>query len=160
MFNFSDATPAFQALLDLAGSRLASAYRPKTLKAHYSHFTLFLQFLQFSNLDILDVSYSFILAFIEFLSFNNISLPSIQAYLSSLRSKFKSLSRPLTPFTHPSVPLTLCSIAINVPTIRWVKGIFDIQSLYSIVSLCSSLPIGYIYEPLFLTAYLVFYQAL
>ena len=156
--SIAGANPTLQALLNLAGSRVTSAYRPKTLKAHHLHFTLFLHFLQFIDQDILLISHSSILAFIELLCFNNLSLRSIQAYLSSIKSKCRSLSLPLEPFTHHSVALALRSIALNVPSIRRVKGIFDLQSLSSIIYTCSSLPLGPIYKALFLTAFFTFFR--
>ena len=109
--------------------------------------------LQFIDLDILHISRSSVLAFIEFLCFNNLSLHSILAYLSSIKSKFKALSLPLSPFTHHSMALALRSIALNVP-----KGIFDIQSPSSIIYSCSSLPLGPIYKALFLTAFFAFFR--
>ena len=154
----SGANPTLQALLHRAGSRVTSAYRPKTLKAHHSHFTLFLQFLQFIEQDILYISHSSVLAFIEFLCFNNLSLTSIQAYLSSIKSKCKCLSLSLDPFNHHSVALALRSIGLNIPTVRRVKGIFDLQSLSSIIQTCSSLPLGPIYKALFLTAFFAFFR--
>ena len=146
------------ALLQLASSRIPSAYRPKTLWTHQSHFKLFLQFLQFTQVDILEVSHLSILAFIELLCFNNLSHASIQAYLSSLRAQFKLLSLPLSPFFHHSVTLALRGIALHVPLLRKVKGIFDLQSLLSIISSCASLPSGLSYKALFLTAFFAFFR--
>ena len=151
-------SPALCALLQLASSRIPSAYRPKTLRTHQSHFTLFLQFLQFIQVDILEATHLSILAFIEFLCFNNLFHSSIQAYLSSLRSQFKLLSLPLTPFTHHSVTLALRSIALHIPVLKKVKGIFDLQSLFSIVSSCTLLPSGPTYKALFLTAFFAFFR--
>ena len=151
-------SPALCALLQLASSRIPSAYRPKTLRTHQSHFTLFLQFLQFIQQDILEATHHSILAFIEFLCFNNLSHTSIQAYLSSLRSQFKLLSLPLTPFTHYSVTLALRSIALHIPVRRKVKGIFDLQSLFSIISSCTLLPSNSTYKALFLTAFFAFFR--
>ena len=54
--------------------------------------------------------------------------------------------------------LALRSIALNIPTIRRVKGIFDIQSLFSIIYCCSSLPLGSIYKAPFLTAFFAFFR--
>ena len=145
----SGSSPALRALLRLASSRIPSGYRPKTLRAHQTHFTLCLQFLQFIHVDIFEVTHASILAFIEFLCFNNISHASIQAYLSSLRSQFKLLSLPLTPLTHHSVTLALRSIALHVPVVKKVKvkkGIFDFQSLSSIVSSSALLPSGPTYK--------------
>ena len=104
------------------------------------------------------VSHSVILAFIEFLQCNNLSYSSIQAYLSSIKSQFKILSLPLSPFAHHSVVLTLRSIALNVPVLKKAKGIFDIPTLSSIIHLCDSLPSGLTYKALFLTAFFAFFH--
>ena len=154
----SGSSPAMCALLQLASARIPSAYRPKTLRTHQSHFKLFLQFLQFIQVDILEATHLSILAFIEFLCFNNISHASIQAYLSSIRSQFKLLSLPLSPFSHHSVILALRSIALHVPVPKKVKGILDLQSLLSIVSSCTLLPSGPSYKALFLTAFFAFFR--
>ena len=142
----------------MASARIPSGYRPKTSRAHHSHFTLFLQFLQFINVDILEITHSSILAFIEFLCFNNLSHASIQSYLSSLRSQFKLLSLSLAPLSHHSVTLALRSIALHVPVPKKVKGLFDLQSLSSIISISALLPSGPTYKALFLTAFFAFFR--
>ena len=97
---------------------------------------------------------SSVLAFIEFLQFNGLSPSSISAYIHSLHSKFKNL--PSAPLYHHSVSLMLRSLALNMPQIRRVKGIFDIPSLLAIVKACDSLSLGFIYSPLFLIAFFAF----
>ena len=87
-----------------------------------------------------------------------LSLHSIQAYLSSIKSRRKSLSLSLDPFNHHSVAIALYSIALNIPSVRRGKGIFDLHSLSSIILICSSLALGPIYKALFLTAYFAFFH--
>ena len=106
----------------------------------------------------LEVTQASILAFIEFLCFNNLSHASIQAYLSPLKSQFKLLSLPLHPLNHHTVTLALRGIALHVPVVKKVKGIFDVQSLSSIISLSALIPSGPTYQALFLTAFFAFFR--
>ena len=146
----------YRALLSRAGNRINTAFRPKTARTHTSHLTTFLQFLQFINLEVPNISHCTILAFIELLQYNGLSVGSIEAYISSLRSQFRLLNLPTHPLTHHSVHLAIRSISLNVPSIRKVKGIFDIQSLTAIVTICDKTPLGYIYKPVFLLAFFAF----
>ena len=146
----------YRALLSRAGLRINTAFRPKTIKTRSSHLTTLLQFLQFINVDVLHITNCTILAFIELLQYNGLTASSIEDYISSLRSQFKALNMPLSPLTHHSVHLALRSIALNVPTPRKVKGIFDIRSLTAIIAMCDNFPLGYIYKSLFLLAFFAF----
>ena len=146
----------YRALLSRAGHRITTAFRPKTVKTHSSHLTTLLQFLQFINLDVLHMTHCTTLAFIEFLQYNGLSASSIEGYISSLRSQFKALNMSIAPLTHHSVHLAMRSIALNVPTTRKVKGIFDIQSLTAIIAMCDKFSLGYIYKSVFLLAFFAF----
>ena len=146
----------YDKLVERAASRLQQAYRPKTVAAHLSHLRLFLQFSLYTNSHFPPSSPSSVLAFIEFLQFNGLSPSSISGYIHSLRSKFKNLDLPSAPLYHHSVSLILRSLAINIPQVRRVKGIFDIPSLLAIIKACDSLTLGDIYSPLFLLAFFVF----
>ena len=115
--------------------RINSAYCPKTARTHTTHLTLLLQFLQFIPVDIANISHLTILAFIELLQFNGLSSSNIQAHISSLRSQFKSLSIPTHSLSHHTISLALRSLALHVPSVRRVRGIFDIQTLHFLISL-------------------------
>ena len=153
---FTGSSQVYDELLHRAAARISSAYRPKTMRTHTSHLTLFLQFLQFINIDILQASHSSVLAFIELLQFNGLSAVSIEAYISSLRSQFKALNLPVSPLAHHSVYLALRSISLHVPSPCRVKGIFDIQSLNDIVSLCDNFHMGFVYKAVFLLSFFSF----
>ena len=155
-FIFVGYNPVYDRLVERAASRLHQAYRPKTVAAHLSHLKLFLQFSMYTSSPFPPSSPSSVLAFIEFLQFNGLSPSSISGYIHSLRSKFKNLDLPTAPLYHHSVSLMLRSLAINIPQIRRVKGIFDIPCLLAIIEACHSLPLGYIYSPLFLLAFFAF----
>ena len=100
--------------------------------------------------------YVTVLAFIEFLQGNGLSHASIEAYVSSLKSQFRSSGLPLSPFTHHAVLLALRSMAINVPVLKKTKGIFDLSTLHAIVNLCDQNPLGFVYKPLCLLAFFAF----
>ena len=104
------------------------------------------------------MSHLTVLAFIEFLQFNDLSPSNIQAHISSLRSQFKSLSISLLPLSHHMFTLALRSLALNVPTSRRVKGIFDIEVLQNLVVLCDRFPLGLVYKPVFLLAFFAFFR--
>ena len=56
------------------------------------------------------------------------------------------------------VTLALRSLALNVPTTRRVKGIFDTEVLHNLVALCDRLPLGLVYKPVFLLAFFAFFR--
>ena len=56
------------------------------------------------------------------------------------------------------VTLALRSIALNVPSSRRVKGIFDTEVLYNLVALCDRFPLGFVYKPMFLLAVFAFFR--
>ena len=107
-------------------------------------------------MDVLNISHCTILAFIELLQYNGLSASSIEGYISSPRSQFKALNITTAPLSHHSVHLAIRSIELNVPTTRKVKGIFDIQSLTAIISMCDRFPFGYIYKAVFILAFFAF----
>ena len=151
---FTGSNPVYHALVARASSRIRTAYRPKTVRTHKSYLTLLLQFLQFIQIDIKNMLYVTILAFMVFLQGNGLSHASIEAYVSSLKSQFKSLGLPLSPFTHHAVLLALRSMSIKVPVLKKTKGIFDLSTLHVIVNLCVTL--GFVYKLLFLLAFFAF----
>ena len=142
--------------MERVNTRIGTAYRPKTVRAHNSHFKLFPQFLQFIGIDIKELSHVSVLAFLEFLQVNGLSHASIEAYMSSLRSQFRVLYLSIAPFSHHTVTLTLRSLALNVPMARKAKDIFDLPTLHAIIDICDRLPLGYIYKPLFLLSFFAF----
>ena len=64
----------------------------------------------------------------------------------------------LTLLNHNVVTLALKSIALYVPVVKKLKGISDIQSLSSIISLSALLPSGLTYKALFLTTFFAFFR--
>ena len=97
---------------------------------------------------------SYVTDFIEFLQGNGLSHASIEAYVSSLKSQFRGLGLPLSPFTHHAILLAL--ISINVPVVKRAKGIFDLPTLHAIVNLCDQNLLGFVYKPLFLLDFFAF----
>ena len=115
-----------------------------------------MQFLQFIGTDIKELTNVSVLAFIEFLQANGLSHTSIEAYISSLRSQFRILGLSIAPLSHHTITLALRSLALNVPVQRKTKGIFDIPILHAIIHICDTLPLGFIYKPLFLLSFFAF----
>ena len=111
----------YHTLVERTSVRISTAYRPKTVKTHQSHLKLLLQFLQFICVDIEDLSYVMVLAFIELLQGNGPSHTSIAAYISSLRSQFRSLGLSIFPSAHHNVMLVLRSVALNIPFAKKTK---------------------------------------
>ena len=156
MFYCVTGSPLFQELCHQAFARIESAFRPKTILAHKTHFTTFLQFCELISQQINDISPCTIIAFIEFLVKNDLKHTSICNYLSSLKTVFKMYQLPIHVLHHEWVHLTLRSIALNVPGPLKVKGLFSIDHIYQLISLCNQFSYGLVYKPLFLCAFFGF----
>ena len=155
-FCYVAGSPLFQALCHEAFTRIESAYRPKTVSAHKTHFTTFLQFCELISQQLEEISPCTIIAFIEFLAKNGLTHASVCNYLSSLKTVFKLYQLPVHILDHEWVRLTLRSIALNVPVPLKIKGLFSIQHMYQLISLCNQIPYGLVYKSLFLSAFFGF----
>jgi hypothetical protein len=86
--------------------RLKAAYRPSTLQAHrHAVITLALFTLYY------DVAFPVISVF-TLLSFmdNNLSVPTVNNYISSIKSAFKTTNVPISAFESPQLTLALSSL--------------------------------------------------
>ena len=151
----SGTSSASAPLFDAAWSRIQSAFRPSTVKAHQTHFFTYLAYLIFMDLPI-SLSVHNILSFLEYLYQNALSPKVIKNYLSSISSVSKNFNLDVSALSHISVAHYLRSISINSSFRSTPRGIFDITTLYHISRACDTLSDPALYRALFLTAFFGF----
>ena len=145
----SGGTSSTAPLLQSAWTRISSAFRPSTSRAHQLHFKTFLAFVLFMKLPV-KFSLHNILAFLEYLYQNHISTQVIKNYVSSLNSMARTYNIPTEDLSHISVA------RINSTFRPTPRGIFDIRTLYHISKACDTLTDPLLFRVIFLTAFYAF----
>ena len=148
----SGASPTSIHLGQAAWTRIQTAYRPSTEKAHKLHFRTFIAYLIFMDLPIV-ASVHNLLSFLEYLYQNAISPKIIATYLASIKARASLYSWDVSAFAHSAVSRYIRSITINSNFTPVARGIFDIRTLYNISISCDILSDPILYRAIFLTAF-------
>ena len=151
----SGGTSSSALLLESAWTRVSTAFRPSTCRAHQLHFRTFLAFLVFMNLPV-EFSLHNILVFLEYLYQNHLSPQVIKNYVSSLASMARTYNISAPCLSHISVSHFLRSITINSAFRPTPRGVFDIRTLYHISKACDGLADPPLFRAIFLTAFYAF----
>ena len=142
-------------LLQSAWTRVSSAFRPSTNRAHQLHFKTYLAFVLFMKLPV-NFSLHNILAFLEYLYQNHIYPQVIKNYVSSLNSMARTYNIPAEDLSHVAVAHYLRIFSINSTFRPTPRGIFDIRTLCHTSKVCDSLTDPLLFRAIFLTAFYAF----
>jgi hypothetical protein len=100
------------------------------------------------------ISLPTLLAFIEFLTFNSLSVPTIENYISSIKSHFNLAALSVSVFTSPQLALVLSSLEKNAVPLAPHKPIFSPSQLLLLFRAISLLPLATLYSMAFSLAFL------
>ena len=136
--------------------QLSQAFRPATSKTYSRMFKDFMGFLVAAGMSIYQVTHHVILAFMQFLLDNDCSHSNIANYLTGIRAFFVVYGCDTHSFRHEQIQLFQKFITLNVQFQPKSNTIITIQQLYSIISVCDTLPNSVVYKAVYLVAFFSF----
>ena len=132
--------------------QVAKTFRPKTHKYYSLLFRTFLAFVIYMKVKLSDVDCSVILSFLELLAKQSTSTHMVANYVAAIKAKFMVFGLQYWVLDDPRVRYFLKSLKVNRPLCIPRRNIMDISTLRKLVLLCDNIPMGSVYEAIFLTA--------
>ena len=145
-------------LYEKMAHRLSKAYKPQTWNAYKAMFITFLAFCEFSGVQAILPSLSTILVFIEFLCYNGLKPASIINYIVAVRSQMKWFNLPDMVLDHPRVKMMLKAVERTSTVPPKFKGVFDLTTLTTIISLCDRFTSPLVFKSVYLLAFFGFFR--
>ena len=116
----------------------------------------FLAFLVVAGLSWSQVTTLVFLAFMEYLHTSGMSASNVANYLTAIRSMMIIHALDTTPLRDQRVPLFIKALKINRPLQPHLPVCMDQEALLRIISVAETLPLSFVYVPLYLLAFFSF----
>ena len=151
-----DIPPGAVQLATSAAARLASGFRPATLRQYTRMWKDFLAFQVAAGLLTYQVTLSILLAYLEFLATCQLSESNISNNIAALRALHVIHGLPTSPFKDERIPLFIKSLKLTKSFAPKVSPVLNTDLLLQIVQTCEARDHPIVYKALYLFRYFSF----